>query len=64
MSIEGRVISKVGSEVHIRQFFTNYVYSCDASKVKFRGTPNNPEKTDDGYLIGKCYFLDGKLIHY
>ena len=64
MSIEGRVISKVGDKVHIRQFFTNYVYSCDVSKVKFRGTPNNPEKTDDGYLIGKISAFDGNIVHY
>ena len=64
MSIEGRIISKVGNEVHIKQFFTGYVYRCDSSKVKMRGTPSNPEKTDDGYFIGKIFWLDGTLVHY
>lgn len=58
MSIEGRVISKVGSEAHIKQFFTGYVYKCDTSKMVVIGT------TDDGFLIGKISHFDGKIVHW
>lgn len=68
MIIEGRIIAKKNAKVRIKQFWTGYVYEFDSRDVKVRGTPVNPEKTDDGYLIGKVEGIgqgtDYKLVHF